>query len=380
MLLDASKPGNSIISLPTGSGKSHIISAFADELNEDILILAPSKELVEQDIEKLKQAGVSPEEIGVYTASLNSKTIKKFTFGIVQSVFKHPELFTHFKFVLIDECHEVDPNNPKTMYRNLIRKMGSPKVIGLTATPWRNVVKQQWIPGRMTSVTSLEILCRAKSGFWDRIIYNKNNADLTPEYLCPIYYETGTLINPDRIPVKGTDYDISKYSMITSLNDYRTKIINAVYNARGRFNSILVFCPSIENANWLKGIIPGSEVVTGKTPKKERTRIINGFKDGSIKIVLNVEVLTTGFDHPALDCIILNRPTKSIGLYYQMLGRGVRQHPNKKECTVIDLSGTYQKLGGIADIAVEPNLGEWDLKTSNKYWNGVEIARFTKQR
>lgn len=74
----------------------------------------------------------------------------------------------------------------------------------------------------------------------------------------------------------------------------------------------------------------GAKVITAKTKSEERDNIITGFKDGNIKIVFNVGVLTTGFDHPSLDCIILIRPTRSIGLYYQMIGRGVRIAEGKR--------------------------------------------------
>jgi DNA repair protein RadD len=108
----------------------------------------------------------------------------------------------------------------------------------------------------------------------------------------------------------------------------------------------------------------GSAIVLGDTPKKERAETIEGFKSGTIKTVFNVGTLTTGFDKPDLDCIILLRPTKSLPLYNQILGRLTRIAPNKACGTIIDLTGTCKAMGRIETFQLYLNeYRRWDLRT-----------------
>jgi DNA repair protein RadD len=124
-------------------------------------------------------------------------------------------------------------------------------------------------------------------------------------------------------------------------------------------------------------MIRNSAVVTGKTNKVLREKIISDFKDGTIKYVFNVGVLTTGFDHPSLDCIVLLRPTKSITLYYQMLGRGVRTAAGKKHCKIIDLTSTVQHLGRVETIQLLKEKGKWELISETGRWHNQQLYRYT---
>jgi DNA repair protein RadD len=145
---------------------------------------------------------------------------------------------------------------------------------------------------------------------------------------------------------------------------------------------VVVFCTSLKQAEDLSGMVPNSEWVSGETSDKERARIINGFKDGSIKTVFNVGVLTTGFDHPALDCIVLLRPTRSIALYYQMLGRGVRIAPGKTVCRVIDLTSTIKNLGKIETIKLisgkETESGKYELISETGSWHNRQLYEWVE--
>ena len=111
---------------------------IADNLRKEVLILQPSKEILEQNMEKLKLY-VPEDEIGVYSASAKRKDINKYTFATIQSIYKKPELFNHIGLVLVDECHQVNPKNAKGMFSSFLKKIGNPVTIGLTATPFRNI-------------------------------------------------------------------------------------------------------------------------------------------------------------------------------------------------------------------------------------------------
>lgn len=111
--------------------------------------------------------------------------------------------------------------------------------------------------------------------------------------------------------------------------------------------------------------VDGCALITGKTPKKERERILNEFKAGNIKVVTNVGVLTTGFDYPELDTVVIARPTMSLALYYQIVGRAIRPHPEKECSWIVDLCGNFKKFGRVEDLhLVEPRGGEYAITGS----------------
>ena len=126
------KKTNAIMVLPTGSGKSLIIADIAARLDGHTLVFQPSKEILEQNFKKLCSYGVL--DCSIYSASFNSKEINRITFATIGSVKNHPELFTHFKNIIVDECHLVNPK--EGMYKDFFEAVKC-KVLGLTATPYR---------------------------------------------------------------------------------------------------------------------------------------------------------------------------------------------------------------------------------------------------
>lgn len=366
---DISMPGASLVVMPTASGKSHVIASAAT-LAEHVLILQPSRELLQQNRDKLLKL-VDSDEVGTYSASFNERTIRKFTFATVQSVFRKPELFQHIKLVIIDEAHGVAPRALSSMYTSFLSAIGHPKTLGLTATPYR--LEQSYFrhpDGVLEQATMLKLINRmrhkdAKEMFWKRIIYKIDHKELLDKgYLSPIEYIHEPLLPYAEIPinVSRSDYNLEAYTK--AIVGREAQILSTISEAQNRFKSILVFCSTTEHASDLQRTIVGSEIVTALTPKKERERIIKDFKEGKIKTVFNVSCLTTGFDHPAMDCIILLRPTRSPALYNQILGRLTRIAPGKTNGTVIDLTGTCKSLGRIETFGLYQNEYRlWDLKT-----------------
>jgi len=272
------------------------------------------------------------------------------------------------------------------MFGSFLKAIGSPKVIGFTATPYRmgvTYIKEtdhddlgtQY--NNLTAVTCTKLINRMKERFWSRIIYNINNSELLEKgYLCPLEYIDRSILDHSDIPINKshTDFDLEKLDVI--LTGKENQIIEAINHGYSIANSILVFCSSTRQAIKLQSITANSEVVTADTKSATRDRIINDFKSGKIKTVFNFGVLTTGFDHPELDCIVLVRPTRSIGLYYQMLGRGVRIHKNKKSCKVIDLTSTVANIGKIETIGIDKIDGKWDIISSKGVWHNRELYRY----
>ena len=375
---DMANPYNSVVVMPTGSGKSYIIAEIARWLQQPILILQPNVEILRQNREKLSLV-VDKDEIGVYSASMNEKTIKTYTFATIGSIYKKSALFKHFKLILIDECHLVNHKKLSTMFMSFLRQIGSPKCIGLTATPYRMESWGERLPnGYVLSHTSTKMINRCMNPFWSRILVSLNIGDLIEAgYLCQPTYIDKTLIPLEDLKANTshTDYD---------LNDFQKKIKNKEEEIKAilawavkSHKHTLVFCSSVAQAEALKQQFDGSEVISAKTNKKDRLRIVDEFRDGKVKMVFNVECLTTGFDFPALDCIVVLRPTQSIRLHVQMLGRGVRIASNKKTCDVIDLVGNVKKLGKVESVRVKRLSDGWNITSDTGTWHNKELYSYS---
>lgn len=368
---DFKQEGNAIACLATGAGKSLIISEIARLSKQPLLIFVPSKELLVQNYNKLVEAIGSDEEVAIYSASANSKKIKRITIATILSCYKKPELFKQFKNVIIDECDLLDPTTNTTLYVKFLNSIGVHKVIGLTATPYRLV---QSFSKEKELVTSIKVLPRIwgrrGSAYWSRIITNVTTRQLVDDgYLHPITYFNNTKIKHQGIPINKTksDFDLKAYENLILPDE--ENILNTIIELMSVSHTVLVFCLSVEQAERFALVVKNSAIVSATTPKKQRDEIIQKFKNGDIKTVFNVSCLTVGFDHPRLDGIVLIRPTRSLRLYVQMVGRLMRNHSDKTIARFIDFSGTYSALGKVEDIKIEMRDGKWELLSKK---NGIE--------
>lgn len=361
-------PGSDVVMLAQGGGKSVIIAHFANEVKQDVLILQPSRELLAQNVDKLARY-VDKSEIGIYSASFNSKDIRKFTFGTIQSCYKHPELFTHFKIVLLDECSLYNPKNFEGMYNRFFKDMGNPKLYGFTGTPYRSDVFYEKVGYFLNSVSTLKMINRYSQRVWDRMLCVINTRDLVSQgYLTPIIY-----LNKELIPIENvkmnksqSDFDLDAYSQVVD----HQEILDTIHLAQQQYKSIIVFCPTIEVAELYNAHTSHAMVVSSITAHKDRKKAISDFRAGKVQVAFNVGVLIYGFDHPQLDCIILARPTRSLILYSQMVGRLTRLFPGKTHGTVIDLTGTVRALGELESIEVKKVIND----KGSMMWNVVSSA------
>lgn len=357
--------GGDLLVLATGAGKSVVIAEIANRLDREIGILQPNKEILVQNKSKLEHY-VSRSEIGVFSASMKQRTIQKYNFAMIGSIYKKAERFYHIGLWIIDEAHLHNIKNTGGMYsqffsqgNKLREKEGLPiiKIIGTTATPYRNVLGyHKNSDGEMFATTTLKLLNRmhtSKDGgaFWKRILVNVGIGDLIAQgFLCPLEYESRTFLTHEEMELNksGSDFNLDAFDKRIGIK--QLQILECVHDCEQRHNSVLVFCANVAQAKRFSELVPGSAYVTAKTPDNARFGIVNGFKAGRIKTVFNVSVLGTGFDHPELDCIILLRPTRSLLLYVQFLGRGVRIAPGKASCKVIDWTDTVNQIGPVEDI------------------------------
>lgn len=357
---------NYVIVLPTGAGKSLVIADIASKIDGHLLVFQPSKEILEQNFAKLQSYGVW--DCGIYSASAGRKDINRITFAMIGSVINKSEFFNHFKYILIDECHLV--NAGKGMYKSFFEK-STRKIIGLTATPYRLFSNMDG--------SQLRFITRTRPRVFSDVIYHCQVSELLAKgFLAKLRYFDMTKIELSNVRSNstGADYDeksLSDEFARVNFYGYLVSIVKRLLKPKSgtQRKGILVFTRFTEEANRLVQEIPNSSIVTGETPKNERERILNDFKKGKIKVVANVGVLTTGFDYPELDTIVLARPTKSLSLYYQMVGRAIRPCENK-EGWIVDLCGTFRRFGRVEDLRIEqPEKGKWCVMSRGKQLTNV---------
>jgi DNA repair protein RadD len=332
-----------VIVLPTGSGKSLVIAELAKIARGRVLILAHVKELVEQNHDKYCAYGF---EAGIFSAGLNRKdSSEKVIFGGIQSVARaESSFFKDFSLLIVDECHRISEEGD-TQYAQVIKNIFENNhelcVLGLTATPYR--LDSGWIyryhfNGALRSETQL---------FFKKCIFELPLKKMIAD---------GFLTQPVQIDAPVASYDFSELKIDNTTNRFPLKEIEAILKSQSRItpviirniielskdrNGILIFTASVRHAEEILTILPpeNSAIVIGDTPGDERDKILNDFKARKIKFLVNVSVLTTGFDAPHVDLIAILRPTESVSLYQQIVGRGLRLYQGKEDCLILDYTG-----------------------------------------
>ena len=336
--------------LPTGAGKSVVIAMIADQINEPLLVLQPTKEILEQNIGKYRAIGGVA---SIYSAIIGEKIISQVTFATIGSIVNNARLFKQFKCVLIDECHVV--NSKQGMYDFFLNSIPDLCCIGLTATPYR--LKTQG------NAAVIEFITRIRPAFFKQIIHVTQQQEIKAQgFLSEIIYKKMHEINTENVLVKNGEYE--DVSLLQECRRVKIEdlIIQEIEEAQKTRKHILVFVPFIETLEKIKAKLPQVQYVTGMTAKIERETILADFKKGKISILLNVGVLTTGFDFPSLDCIIIAKPTRSLSLWYQIIGRGQRISAGKENCLVVDMCNTIQLLGDVQQLEVVEQNGKWIVK------------------
>lgn len=371
--LTKAKPAPFVLQLATGAGKSIVIADIAQSVNGKVLVLQPSRELVEQNYEKLMS--YNPDfEVGIYSASLGRKDIGKVTYATINSVYKKPDEFMDIDFVIIDECHQVNPKNLGGMYTSFLNSIGCQRVCGLTATPYRLVQRSYYEGGDKKQTAQLAMINRIHPFFLKSIVYKIETDELIERgYLSPILYRKVHVDGLEQLQVNktGSEYDQESLENLWKDDESLEKMASVVAKIDQHCQRSLTFCTSLYQTEQVKALLAEmgirAECVSGETPKRERTRLVAEYKAGKFKHMLNVGVFTTGFDVPALDCVILARPTLSLALYYQMVGRGVRLDPERpeKKLRVYDLVSMVTKLGRVETIKVTK---EVEPKTGRPGW------------
>lgn len=356
--LTVSKLKSGLAVMPTASGKSVVIAKLCYELRDTpLLVIVPSEELLRQNMDAMIREGLS---VSVFSASLNSKVISNLTIATIGSLKEKGLEFKDFgiKHVIIDEAHfkfssatTIKDDTPKdTIFKGFIKDLKPKKLLGFTATPF--------ILSNVAGMASLKTLTNVRGGFFKDFIHLTQVFDVIKENRwSKIEYDLHPVCATSlKANTSGTDYSKESTELFLKENGVNNRICLLLKQYQSK--KTLTFVESVDVAHKIKewynskGFKGRCEVVSGDMPKKLRKSIIEEYKDVNSDLLhlINYGTLTTGFDFPELAIVIGGRPTMSLALYYQMLGRLTRVHPNKPFGLYIDLVGNYSKFGAIEHL------------------------------
>lgn len=332
---------NPVLQLATGTGKSLIIAALCQyyrSMNKKVWMLTHVQQLVKQNAEAYNK--YTEQVAGIVCAGLNRKDLdRRVTFGTIQSMTNILSEIDEPSLIIIDEAHRVPHNfGEPTLYETILRRYPNAQRVAMTATPWR--------------MDNGIIYGDGEEFFFDKLAYNYPVTRAVRDgWLCPLVgVESSIQLNMEDVSV-GTDF-VQKEAGELVTEEWLESVAMTIDDLASERNHLAVYCPTVKSANLASKIIQQvtgrqSSVLTGDMSQDQRDKVLSDLKDGTISVLCSVDMITTGFDFPPLDCIICLRPTLSSSLWVQMQGRGTRLHETKKNCLVLDFAGNLIRLGGV---------------------------------
>jgi DNA repair protein RadD len=360
------KSYNAIEILPTGSGKSVVIANIAVGLDSKTLVLQPSKEILEQNFKKYTSYGY---RAGIYSASAGIKFLDTVTFATIGSIINKKHLFKGFSNIIVDECHLCNAN--QGMYNDFFNYMGHAKVLGMTATPYRLASGGEGAELRFITRTSPRIFNKV-------VYYVQNNVLFDAGHLAKLEYFPMDVVDRTRLQMNssGTDFTDSSVRAYYKSIDMPKRTVDYANRILAKRKNLLVFCTLIDEAEKVVAGIPGSVILIGDTAAAVREKLLRDFTAGRIRCVVNVGVLTTGFDYPELEAVLIARSTMSMALYYQIVGRVMRPHKNKQSGWVVDMGGNIGLFGEIETMKIEQDeRGLYYISNNGKQLTNVPFQR-----
>jgi len=355
---------NPCVVIPTAGGKTPVMATICEDAvtkwQGRVLILAHVKELLEQAADKLR--AICPEvRFGVYSAGLKRRdTEHSVIIAGIQSVYRRACELDAFDLIVVDECHLIPPEG-EGRYRQFLTeaKVVNPRVrtIGLTATPFR--LKSGMICGPPDQ-SILNAIC-----------YEIGVKELIRDgYLCPLVTKAGIQkADTSDLHLRAGEFVADEVESLMDRDELVESACREIVECTQDRSSVLIFASGVKHAQHIQRVLNETHgvecgFVCGKTPTGERDETLARFRglksDGlferePLKYLANVNVLTTGFDAPTVDCVAVVRPTMSPGLWYQVVGRGFRLHPGKQNCLVLDFGGNTLRHGPVDQIRVREN-------------------------
>nr|AXV45637.1 Putative DNA repair helicase RadD [uncultured organism] len=340
-----------VLVLPTGAGKSLVIAELARKAKGRVLVLAHVKELVAQNHGKYQALGLQEGlQADLFSAGLGQKeNLRRVVFGSIQSVARNlPRFSEPVSLVIIDECHRVGEEED-SQYHQLIGHLKSHnpalKILGLTATPYRLGLGYIYNYHYRGMVRTTEPRFFADCIFELPLRQMIKQGYLTPPRLIDapaVHYDFSRLLPRENGLFSDADIERELKRQTRVTPHIVRQIIEYAQDRQG----VMIFAATVEHAREVTGLLPdgAAALITGETPLPERDRLIDAFKARTLKFLVNVAVLTTGFDAPHVDLIVVLRPTESLSLYQQIIGRGLRLAEQKQECLILDYAGNAYDL------------------------------------
>ena len=344
--LRSGKGTSPCVAIPTGGGKSLVIAMAIKRWRANYpalraCVLQHRKELVQQNSEEFE--GISPDcPVGIYAAALNRRdTEHDVLYASIDSIYNKADELAPFNVIIVDEAHRI-PLKGEGKYRKFIDacRRWNPKliVVGVTATPYRMAGP----------------ICH-KDHILQELIYNASVAALIEDGFLSTLRTRRSARQPDLSKVRkvGGDYvakALSEQLDKTEVVGQAVKELVGIINTEQR-KSVVVFAIDIAHCQHISEELKKHGIhapyVTAKTAAGERDRIVEEFKAGRHRVLVNVNVYTEGFNAKQVDCVALLRPTLSKGMYVQMVGRGLRLYPGKADCLVLDFAHCIEEHGPI---------------------------------
>lgn len=378
------KPVPSLIVLPTAWGKSILTAYVAKYCGDNLIVLQPSKELLEQNFQKyITLCDGFGSDAGIFSASLGRKEVRPITYATIGSIKALGAKFKALGFtkMLIDEAH-LYPRESTSMLGTFLKDSGIKHVIGITATPVKLQTNRDINGNNFSKLVMLT--SRSKKGnFFKEIIHVGQVQEMVRlGYWSKLTYERQA-------------FDGSMLVFNSSKSEYTEESVQRAYDANGGTESItsaldihrerrhiLAYVPSVRDAINLASRYPDSGVVYYDQNKGDREETIRRFKAGELRVLFNVRILSTGFDYTGIDCIMLGISTASIALYYQIIGRGTRIDPSKSDCLVCDMGGNIDRFGRVEDITYEQGKMWRMFGTGGRLLSGIpihDIGKYTRE-
>lgn len=331
-----------LIIAPTGSGKSILagkIAALAASKSR-VLVLCSQSHLIKQNLDKF--CAFSDIDAGIYCAQLGRKdTTNRVIFASRDSLGRKPDVCGSFDGIILDEAHQLDVLEG-TMYQKIVSAQENAWVVGMTGTPWRLSGGRIWGKGK----------------FFEVVCYNISMTVLRQEgFLVPYRFPpVNTKIDTEGIKKTNGDFNIKQLECASSNEGIISGSVQEWLEYAPEMRCTMFFCVTRNHAQKvvleLSKHLPEDQIVYVDGDTKDREHIFAKIRMGQIKAVVSIGTLTTGFDAPIVDCIVMLRATQSTSLFVQISGRGLRPYEGKKDLLILDFADNFKRFGTLENPMV----------------------------
>lgn len=351
-----------LVTASVGAGKSLIIASILQWLEENsnykVLCLTLNSTLIQQNAQTyIDQGG----KCGIYCSGLNAKdTEQQIIFGSPQSVVSDLRddgaiSQKYFNLVVVDEAHNISPHDRDTMFQRIIHHYGrlaqtyghSYRVIGLTGTPYRGkghsiVGEDQFFKEEVCNISTSWLISQ---GFLTKPVFGLTEAQ-------------GYDFSKIRVNSMGKFSGNELQSVIDSNARLTGQIMTELQEVMKNHCGAFIFAATRKHCDECAKSLPDGEwaIITGETPHEQRKTIIERAKNGDIRYLISVNCLNVGVDIPSYDVCAWLRPTESLVLYTQGIGRVLRLHPDKRRAIILDYAGNLQRHGDMDDPIINEAL------------------------